>query len=255
MLSKLSLALIPALAAAVPYPYPQEFHSNAAQIVGGLTASAGQFPYIISLQFPGRHWCGGSLLNANTVITAGHCVDDSASNPNTVRAGSLLWASGGVTSTVSQYIINPKYVGNDNDIAILKLSTPIPEGNGIAYVKLPGNGTDPVANTSSTVAGWGDLTESGSSPADLRYVDVPIVSRTTCKSQYGSSAITNNMVCAAVPEGGKDSCQGDSGGPLIETGTNTLIGIVSWGRGCARRGFAGVYTRVSTQLDFINANI
>lgn len=163
-------------------------------------------------------------------------------------------------------------MGYDNDIGILKLVTPIPEGNGIAYVKLPALGSDPAANSSSTTAGWldlsltlsekikanseyrGSLTLGGSGPPDLRYVDVPIVSRAECKSEYPSSSITENMVCAGVLEGGKDSCSGDSGGPLIATGTDILEGIVSWGQGCALKGFAGVYTRVATQLDFIYAN-
>lgn len=100
----------------------------------------------------------------------------------------------------------------------------------------------------------GATSEGGSGTTTLRKVDIPIVSRTTCRSQYGTSAITNNMICAAENQGGQDSCQGDSGGPLVPTGSNTLIGIVSFGNGCARAGYAGVYTRVSTQLSFINAN-
>ncbi|KAL5399574.1 hypothetical protein PMIN03_012642 [Paraphaeosphaeria minitans] len=98
----------------------------------------------------------------------------------------------------------------------------------------------------------GTTSSGGSIPAALRYVSVPIVARATCQSQYGTSSITTNMVCAAEAAGGKDSCQGDSGGPLITTGSKTLIGVVSFGNGCALRGYAGVYTRVATQLTFIN---
>lgn len=137
----------------------------------------------------------------------------------------------------------------------MKLSTPIATSSTIKYVSLAASGSDPAAGTSSTVAGWGTTSEGGSASSVLRYVDVPIVARSTCQSQYGTSSITTNMVCAAETAGGQDSCQGDSGGPLVTTGTSTLIGVVSWGNGCARRGYAGVYARVSTQLSFINANL
>ncbi|KAK7190370.1 hypothetical protein DPSP01_011551 [Paraphaeosphaeria sporulosa] len=240
---------LPALVAAAPAAQPQDDFS--VQIVGGSAATAGQFPYIVSIQVSGSHYCGGSLLNANTVITAAHCATRSASS-YTIRAGTLTWASGGVTSRVSQVIVNPAYSGNNNDIAIFKLSTSIPTSSTISYISLPSAGSDPAAGSSSTVAGWGATTQGGSSPAALRYVTVPIVARSTCQSQYGTSSITSNMVCAAEAAGGKDSCQGDSGGPLITTGTKTLIGVVSFGNGCALRGYAGVYTRVATQLSFIN---
>ncbi|KAF2439829.1 trypsin [Karstenula rhodostoma CBS 690.94] len=249
-LKNLFLAL-PALVAAAPAAQPQDL---SVQIVGGSAATAGQFPYIVSILVNGYHDCGGSLLNANTVITAAHCATHSAST-YTVRAGSLTWASGGVTSKVSRVISNPAYSGNNNDIAIFKLTTPIPTSSSISYVSLPASGSDPAAGSSSTVAGWGLTSSSGSgAPAALRYVTVPIVARSTCQSQYGASAITANMVCAAEAAGGKDSCQGDSGGPLVTTGTKTLIGVVSFGEGCALQGWAGVYTRVATQLAFINQN-
>ncbi|KAF1978795.1 trypsin-like serine protease [Bimuria novae-zelandiae CBS 107.79] len=248
-LKNLLLAL-PAFAAAAPTPdaSPQEL---SVQIVGGSTASAGQFPYIVTILRSGSLHCGGSLVNGNTVITAAHCATLEAST-YTVRAGSLNWASGGVTVSVSQVIRNPAYSGNNNDIAIFKLAATIPTSSTISYVSLPAAGSDPAADTSSTVAGWGTTSENGPTSSTLRYVDVPIVSRATCQAQYGTSSITTNMVCAAETAGGQDSCQDDSGGPLITTGTSTLIGVVSFGNGCARRGFAGVYTRVSTQLSFIN---
>ncbi|CAI6243061.1 unnamed protein product [Periconia digitata] len=243
----LSLALaLPALSVAAPTP-----QDSSIQIVGGQAASAGQFPYIVSIQVSGRHYCGGTLLNANTVLTAAHCATNSASS-YTIRAGSIQWASGGVTSRVSQVIRNPSYSGNNNDAAIFKLSTSIPAGGNIAYGTLPASGNDPAAGSSSTVSGWGTTSSGGSAPAALRYVTVPIVSRSTCQAQYGTSSITTNMVCAAEAAGGKDSCQGDSGGPLVVTGTSTVVGIVSWGNGCALRGYAGVYARVGTQLSFIN---
>ncbi|KAL5404844.1 hypothetical protein PMIN03_008863, partial [Paraphaeosphaeria minitans] len=149
-LKNLFLAL-PALVAAAPAAQPQDDFS--VQIVGGSAATAGQFPYIVSIQVSGSHYCGGSLLNANTVITAAHCATRSASS-YTIRAGTLTWASGGVTSKVSQVIVNPAYSGNNNDIAIFKLSTSIPTSSTIGYISLPSSGSDPASGSSSTVAGW-----------------------------------------------------------------------------------------------------
>jgi trypsin len=83
---------------------------------------------------------------------------------------------------------------------------------------------------------------------------VPVVSRATCRSQYSTAEITNNMWCAGVSSGGKDSCQGDSGGPIVDS-SKTLIGTVSWGEGCALAGKSGVYARVGSLSSFITSNL
>lgn len=86
-------------------------------------------------------------------------------------------------------------------------------------------------------------------------VDVPVISRSICTDQYSSvNRITSNMVCAGYSEGGKDACSGDSGGPLVD-GSGTLVGVVSWGTGCAQAGFPGVYTRVGNYIEWIANNI
>lgn len=88
---------------------------------------------------------------------------------------------------------------------------------------------------------------------DLQRVDVPIVGRAACQVSYGEESITDNMICAGFAEGGKDSCSSDSGGPIVENGI--LIGVVSFGRGCAEAGFPGVYTRLGNFVDWINENL
>merc|ERR1711933_410987 len=83
-------------------------------------------------------------------------------------------------------------------------------------------------------------------------VDVPVVSDEQCNKDYSSSnapEIAASMICAGLPEGGKDSCQGDSGGPFIDSASKTLIGVVSCGIGCGRAGYPGVYTQVSYFID------
>ncbi|KAK4067706.1 serine endopeptidase [Trichoderma simmonsii] len=228
-----------------------------ADIVGGTAAALGEFPYIVSLSTQGSHFCGGVLVNANTVITAAHCSVDFSASQVKVRAGTLTWASGGTQVGVSRIIVNPSYNSRttDFDVAVWKLASSIPESSTIGYATLPAAGSDPAAGSIVTTAGWGTTSEGSSSlPARLNKVSVPVVSRATCQSEYGRSAVTTNMFCAAQAQGGKDSCQGDSGGPIVDA-NGVLQGLVSWGNGCAEAGFAGVYSRLGSLLSFVQANL
>lgn len=161
--------------------------------------------------------------------------------------------SGGTLVGVSSVTVHPSYSSSaqDFDVAIWKLSTSVPTSGTVGYVSLPASGSDPAAGSTVTTAGWGTLSSGGSSPTVLYKVSVPIVSRTSCRASYGTSAITNNMICAGLTAGGKDSCQGDSGGPLVDS-SKTLVGLVSWGQGCAQANYPGVYSRVGSLLTFIN---
>ncbi|KAF7559125.1 hypothetical protein G7046_g5035 [Stylonectria norvegica] len=256
-LATLAALTMPAVSMAAAFTMPAELSARGSDIVGGTTAAAGEFPYIVSLSHSGSHFCGGVLINANTVLTAGHCSVDYAASTVKVRAGSLTWASGGTQVGVSKIVVHPSYNADtvDNDIALWHLSTPLSASSTIGYAVLPVQGSDPVAASTITVAGWGLLTENASTlPATLRKVSVPVVSRATCRSEYGTSAITNNMFCAGLAAGGKDSCSGDSGGPIIDASTGVLLGTVSWGQGCAEAGYAGVYSRIGNYVTYINTN-
>jgi len=173
-----------------------------------------------------------------------------------VRAGSLNRASGGVLVGVSSVTVHPSYRSSsqDYDVAIWKLSTSVATSSTIGYATLPAANSDPAAGSTTTVAGWGALAENGGSPTTLYKVDVPVVSRASCRASYGTSAVTDRMFCAGFTNGGKDSCQGDSGGPIVST-TKVLIGLVSWGNGCARPNYPGVYARTAALLPFITANL
>lgn len=105
-----------------------------------------------------------------------------------------------------------------------------------------------------TTAGWGRTSEGGSSSDALLKVEVPFVSANKCSASYPNQ-ITDRMICAGFDEGGKDSCQGDSGGPLVKGNgsSRVLVGVVSWGEGCARPGKYGVYSKVSSVIDWINS--
>jgi trypsin len=140
----------------------------------------------------------------------------------------------------------------------MKLSTSVPTSSTIAYSKLAASGSDPAAGTGLTVAGWGTTSSGGSSlPVSLLKVDVPVISRATCNSNYGNGAVTTAMFCAGLTQGGKDSCQGDSGGPIINTSTKVQVGVVSWGEGCAAAGAPGVYSNLglASMNSFITSNL
>jgi len=118
-------------------------------------------------------------------------------------------------------------------------------------------GTDLIKSDSVvTVSGWGALSANSINylmPNLLRKVDIPVVSNKVCAEAYGDGSIADSMLCAGFDQGGMDSCQGDSGGPLFTSNPFTLVGIVSWGYGCAEAGYPGVYTRVADFIEFIES--
>uniref|UniRef100_A0A8C8DP14 Peptidase S1 domain-containing protein n=1 Tax=Oryzias sinensis TaxID=183150 RepID=A0A8C8DP14_9TELE len=223
------------------------------RIVGGQDAPPGFWPWQVSLQ-RSRHFCGGSLINNQWVLTAAHCFQ-SASGVNVVLGLQSLQGSNpnNVSRKITRLILHENYNSNtkDNDIALLQLSSPVTFNNYITPVCLPSTGSTFYSGVNTWVTGWVFLP----APQTLQEVQVPIVGNRQCKCSY--SSITDNMVCAGLLEGGKDSCQGDSGGPLVIKQNNRWIqaGVVSFGRGCALPNFPGVYTRVSQYQTWINTQI
>ena len=192
-----------------------------------------KYSFMVSLQGNGwGHFCGGSLVREDWVITAAHCVEGESPGGLQVKIGlhNVNGTSGAVTRNVDQIIVHPNYSGwsLDNDYALLHLTQPVTNFEPIQLITENSNDNEPVM---STVMGWGATYSGGWSSDVLLEVDVPIDD--DC-GNYSNSDITNNMVCAGDNNGGEDSCQGDSGGPLIMTndeGEYELIGIVSWGYG------------------------
>lgn len=222
-------------------------------IVGGEPAQPGAWPWMVSLQDSGEsnghqaHFCGGSLVAADWVMTAGHCVEDTSPGQIVAVIGRHILSSGaGERLAIDRIVVHPNY-GNDNDIALLHLATPSRSGT---VAPLAGSQAGlSAAGILATVTGWGATTEGGSIPDQLQQVQVPIVSNAVCNgpNSYGGE-VTDNMMCAGYAQGGKDSCQGDSGGPLVVPdgkGGWLQAGVVSWGYGCAAPNYYGVYTRVT----------
>ena len=239
--------------------------STEQEIVGGTNTTIEANPWQVSLQSSsGSHFCGGSVLNANWILTAQHCVE-SGTFSGRIMAGSTS-RNGSSTQqlrSVSQVVLYPGYVdaSKGKDVALLRLSSPLTL-NGTTVRAIPiVTAADASAGVTAPgvvarVTGWGTLTSGGSTlPTTLQTVDVNILSNTPAQSSYPSETITADQLAAAAP--GKDSCQGDSGGPLsvVKNGVRVLAGVVSWGYGCADSRYPGMYARVSSFETWINSNI
>uniref|UniRef100_A0A8C0H7G8 trypsin n=1 Tax=Chelonoidis abingdonii TaxID=106734 RepID=A0A8C0H7G8_CHEAB len=218
------------------------------KIVGGYTCSV---PYQVSLN-SGYHFCGGSLLNNQWVVSAAHCYKSNIQ----VRLGEynidVLEGDEQFINSV-KVIRHPKYNSwvLDNDIMLIKLATPAALNSRVATISLPSACV--AAGTQCLISGWGNTLSSGTNyPELLQCVDAPVLTEAECSDAYPGQ-ITTNMICVGFLEGGKDSCQGDSGGPVVCNGE--LQGIVSWGIGCALQGYPGVYTKVCNYVDWIEETI
>ncbi|XP_030649808.1 transmembrane protease serine 9-like [Chanos chanos] len=232
------------------------------RIVGGQDAPPGAWPWQVSLHVFGRHFCGGSLINKDWVLSAAHCFQSITASQVTVFLGRQSQQGSNpneVSRTVPQIISHPDYssVTSSNDIALLRLSSSVTFSNYVRPVCLAAAGSTFYNGTDSWVTGWGRTAEGGPLPSTLQEVQVPVVGNRQCNCLYGVGSITDNMLCAGLLAGGKDSCQGDSGGPMVSKQGSRWIqsGVVSFGRGCARPNFPGVYARVSQYQDWINSQI
>ncbi|KAI4459638.1 polyserase-related [Holotrichia oblita] len=221
------------------------------KIIGGTVADISKYPFVVSLNLNGEHFCGGAIIGNEYVLTAAHCLEDISPNSLTVFAGSKYRTLPRQRVLLNSTKMHERYNNRttENDIAILKLKNKLEFGRRVLPIALPAQNEEVTANISAVTLGWGYITEYGPLSTKLRKITVPIIDRQQCRRLYSSDDITNTMICAGVLKGGKDSCGGDSGGPLVANGK--LTGIVSWGRGCGRKGYPGVYTQVSKFRNWI----
>ncbi|KAJ3631802.1 hypothetical protein MTP99_012908 [Tenebrio molitor] len=230
--------------------YPTFSHN--VRIVGGHNISIQEVPYQISLQNDGDHFCGGSIISPNYIVTAAHCTSYYDASSLTIRAGSSTRGVGGQVINVSKIYNNPDFSEQtiDSDISVLELSTNLTFGLNVAAIALPAADQTWPSGTEVLVSGWGLLSSNSTElPTELQGVTVNLVSPESCRLAYSDNSITDHMLCAGVSGGGKDACSEDSGGPLQVDGI--LAGVVSWGNGCGLPDYPGVYARVSTLRQFI----
>ncbi|KAG6465701.1 hypothetical protein O3G_MSEX015331 [Manduca sexta] len=232
-------------------------HREDVSIVGGIDIDIKEAPHQISLQLYGSHACGGSILDNDIIITAAHCLLLSNNTEDfTIRAGSSSHDEGGEVRAVSKFITHPGFtLLLDYDVGVLRLAEPLTYSDVVKPIDMANAGEDIPDEEECSVTGWGLLKQGGVCiPKHLQGVVILKVNDDKCYEAYKQlNPVTERMVCAGVPQGGKSACNGDSGGPLVYN--NKLHGIVSWGYGCAKPGYPTVFSKVSALRNWIDENI
>lgn len=248
------LAMLPGFTApadAVVGPEPQE------KVLG---APAENAPWVVALtDASGTQFCGGTLVRPTKIVTAAHCALDPFSGmqrrPSAVRAVAGrpdLRTRQGSVGSVTRIWVHPSFRGaaRGDDIAVLTLNTPASQPT---LPMVESRDDSPYqSGTVGRVYGWGRTGEQDPPSPALRAVDVPVTTDAECGNAY-SEYDSTRMFCAGLSEGGRDACAGDSGGPLVINGH--LAGVVSFGAGCGRPGYPGIYTRVSAYTEDVNAQL
>ena len=250
------------------------------QVIGGSMAGPERYSYAVSLHNSDGHYCGGSLITRNVVLTAAHCwegfIDPSTgeADPNlTAVAGrhDLDDVYNGESIPIIGWIPHPNYMevtSGNNDFMLIFLETGFTAGN-VGLVKLNSDASRPFVGQELTSIGWGEIDphvcRNPLSPL-LKHVNLNVVSNEVCETAEGiyngtalsyANFITENMVCAWAYQ--EDTCQGDSGGPLVIKGADAAsdvqVGVVSFGGDCASLTLPGVYARVSEAYDWIRSEV
>jgi len=252
------------------------------RVIGGAPSTIATHPHQVGLVFASAtsaftgQYCGGTIVDARHVVTAAHCVESPGDEPLEIQPADVEVFAGATTLSsavpaqarrvaVTKVSFFPGWDPRtfDKDLAVLELAEDVvgPSADPDAAPATPATPADGALlapGAALTVSGWGNTsTTTNAFPDDLRAVDVKAVAEATCNgpTSYAGGVVAATMVCAS--DVGKDSCQGDSGGPLVSgaPGSWTLVGVVSWGNGCAVPDFPGVYTRLTNpELNAFVAN-
>ncbi|XP_069506311.1 serine protease 33-like [Ambystoma mexicanum] len=240
------------------------------RIVGGQNARSGEWPWQVSIRRSDLHICGGTLLNSRWLLSAAHCLTRvSPSEINVFLGGLELSGSNphSVVSVVKTVQVHPSYSsqsGSLGDIALVELQAPVNFTDYIMPVCLPDSRVQFPTGMLCWLTGWGFISTGVAlpSPGALQEIKLPLIDAETCDKLYhignenvdaNTAVVKEDKICAGYVEGQKDSCKGDSGGPLVcrQDGAWLLAGISSFGEGCALANRPGVYSKVSTYIDWI----
>lgn len=220
------------------------------RIVNGQKAEAGEFPFQVSLQYAGRHYCGATVLSTEYILTAAHCIFGNYIDDYSVRAGSNANYEGGTVHRIAEWAYHENYVDEAywyNDIAVLKVNPTFTLTDNLTLTNLPPAGDEPEDGAASVAIGWGSSCYGCAGLSELQKVNLRIFSHEECLNVYGDGP-TTDMVCSGVPEDTKGVCSGDSGGALLVDGVQ--VGVTSWTRiPCAES--PAVWTKVSHYRDWI----
>lgn len=248
---------------AAPNPPAQE------KIVGGSKAPGGAYPWMAALvsredgSIFENQFCGGALIAPDWVLTAAHCVKGESIDSFDVWIGlhDLEKRGGATRRRVTQIILHPNYGADrkDNlfyDLALLRLNGPV---TGIAPISLASEAAHAEVGSPVRAIGWGAQGKRFDShfPKVLRQADLQIVDLAGQQPNYQGRLGPSHLAAASLPSFTSDTCSGDSGGPLFRTISNlpVLVGITSFGDGCARPGVAGIYAHVFNMRDWITATM
>lgn len=257
---------------------PETHHERFKRIIGGETTEYGEFPWMIHIYENRERKCGGTLIHEKWVLSAAHCFMP-ALNGNVDFEDYEYAAKAGDynVDTIDEYeqtrvaidfFMFPEYHGGSysNDIALLEMDRPFDLNGYVLPACLPRYDETVYPFTKCEVTGWGWISDTEMATT-LQKLTVPVLPHKYCESINiplidESPRLVASMMCAGYIDGKRDSCKGDSGGPLLchryGSGTDgeiVVAGIVSWGRGCAKAGYTGVYTEVSPFGEWINQTL
>ncbi|XP_037090168.1 trypsin-1-like [Pollicipes pollicipes] len=242
------------------------------RIVGGRPAPAGAFPWLVGVAnfFGSIPFCGGAIINERFVLTAAHCLMSRYPITLSVLVNKQLRKKDAnqIKFSIKRIIRHPDFSRKtlNADLALLELKESLRElilARTVWPICLPtapcGGGSNSDAcflGRKVILAGWGSLKRGGPKPVELQYTSVNILPNGPCAESYirEDIRVNDNMICAGLEAGGRDTCQGDSGGPMMlerSDGAFTLAGVVSFGLFCASPDFPGVYVRVTEFIDWI----
>ncbi len=234
------------------------------RIIGGSPIPITDAPWQVLVTVRSQQQCGGALLNNRWVITAAHCVDQSQPGDVSVQVGTATNAAKPATAprTVNRIEIFPGWDPRSfrNDVALIELTEDVlatPVTLPVALPMAENPAIWPAAGTPATVTGWGATDAGGGVATELQRANVRILTNpdTPACGDYGALFDPVSQICAGEFEGGVDACQGDSGGALVTGIPATIAGLASTGIGCAEPGYPGLYTRITTYLPWVQANV